>query len=148
MISLIQRVSDAKIIIKNKKTASINRGLLLFLGVFEEDDIDDINYSIKKIVNMRIFSDSNNKMNYSIKDINGEILIVSQFTLCANIKKGRRPSFYNAAHPQKGKQIYNLLINEFKKEIKIVKSGIFGENMNIKSNNTGPVTIIINSKHE
>ena len=148
MLSIIQRVSKASVCIKNKKIASINNGLLLLLGVFQADDKIDIKYTVNKVCNLRIFPDGNNKMNYSLKDINGEILVISQFTLCSDIKKGRRPSFLNAAKPEQGKNIYNKFIQELKKEIISVKTGIFGENMSVSLINSGPVTLIIDSKND
>ena len=146
MIAVIQRVNSASISIKKKIISKIKKGLLIFIGIEKSDTIIDIEYIIKKTSNLRIFSDQKKNMNLSVQDIKGEILLVSQFTLCANIKQGRRPSFKNAELPQKAKLLYNNIINKFKDLNLVIETGEFGANMDVKINNNGPVTIIINSK--
>ncbi len=146
MICLIQRVNHSEVLIKGKVFSKINTGLLIFLGIEKEDTKEDLDYIIKKTINLRIFPDEQNKMNLSIKDINGEILIVSQFTLCADIRKGRRPSYIKAAEPEKANLLYLEMIKRIQNLNINVKSGKFGENMKVNIVNNGPLTIIINSK--
>jgi|SRR5690625_690861 len=139
---VIQRVKKAKCIINNKEHSSIKNGFLIYLGISHNDREEDIKKYVNKVLNLRVFSDDEGKMNLNIKKVNGEILIISQFTLYANTKKGNRPSFIDAANPNYANQLYEQMINEFKKEIR-TESGIFGENMQIESINDGPVTIIL-----
>ena len=146
MICLIQRVISSEVTISEKFFSKINKGILILLGIHKNDTNEDLDYIVKKTTNLRIFEDKKNKMNLSIQDINGEILIVSQFTLCAETKKGRRPSFINAAKPKEAKKLYNKAIEKFRKMNLKVETGQFGENMNVNLVNQGPVTIIINSK--
>ena len=146
MICVIQRVNHCKVLINKELISKINNGMLIFIGIESNDSKSDIEYIVKKTSNLRIFSDEKNEMNLSIKEINGEILIVSQFTLCANMSKGRRPSFIRAAKPEKAKFFYENIIDKFKDMKLNVKSGRFGGNMNVNISNDGPVTIIINSK--
>ena len=147
MVVLLQRVKSAEILINQKLHQKINQGLLVLLGINKEDSHQDIDYLIDKIIHLRIFNDSNNKMNLSILDINGEIIIVSQFTLIANTRRGRRPSFTASANTDEAIKLYNLFISEFKKEKIIVKSGQFGTSMDIKLINNGPATFILDSKN-
>ena len=146
MICLIQRVISSEVTISEKKISKINKGILILLGIHKNDTNSDIDYIVKKTTNLRIFEDQKKNMNLSIQDINGEILIVSQFTLCAETKKGRRPSFINAAKPKEAKKLYDKAIEKFRKMNLKVETGKFGENMNVNLVNQGPVTIIINSK--
>lgn len=149
MRALIQRVNYAKVLINNKIHAQINTGLLVFIGIEESDNYEDSSWLAKKIVNLRIFNDSNGVMNLSVKDINGEILIVSQFTLHASTKKGNRPSYIKAAKPDKAIHLYNNFIEETIKEFgKKVETGVFGAKMMIALENNGPVTIIIDTKNK
>jgi len=148
MLCVVQRVKKCEVLINKKTISQINRGMLILVGIEKNDSILEIEYIVKKISNLRIFSDQNNNMNLSIKDINGEILIVSQFTLCADISKGRRPSFIKAEKPKQAKNIYKDIIKKLKNNNLNVKSGIFGENMNVNLCNDGPVTLIINSKEK
>lgn len=143
---LIQRVRSASVIINNKSLSKINIGLLVFLGVHKDDNIDDIIYLVNKTCSMRIFPDTNNKINYSIKDIRGSILVVSQFTLCANIKKGNRPSFANAAQSQYAKKLYLQFCSNLRKNNIDVFEGAFGKNMDVQLINDGPFTIYLDSK--
>ena len=143
---LIQRVHQAKVTVNNKITGSINNGLLLLIGISEEDLEKDIDYLSDKCVNLRIFQDENGKMNKSLLDVKGEILAVSQFTLMADTRKGRRPSFINAANSEKGKLFYEKFVNKLKQFGIKVECGIFGAMMDVDLINNGPVTIMIESK--
>lgn len=139
---IVQRVKSASISIDNKEHSSINKGFLVYLGITHEDSMEDVIKYSKKVANLRVFEDSEGKMNLSIKDTNGEFLIVSQFTLYADSKRGNRPSFIKAADPLIATPLYDAFIDELAKDF-IVKSGIFGANMQVESINDGPVTIIL-----
>jgi len=143
---LIQRVHRAKVTIDNKITGSINKGLLLLIGISEDDIEKDLDYLADKCVNLRIFEDENGKMNKSLLDVKGEILAVSQFTLMADTRKGRRPSFINAANPKKGKLYYEEFVDKLKQFGVKVECGIFGAMMDVELINNGPVTIMLESK--
>ena len=146
MIAILQRVKSAQVDINCKQYSEINNGLLILLGINKIDTINDVKYLINKIVQLRIFNDDEDKMNLSISDINGDILVVSQFTLLANIQKGRRPSFTESAKPDIAKELYNLFINQLKEYNNLnIQTGIFGAMMNIKLINHGPATFILNS---
>jgi len=140
---VLQRVSKAAVIIDNKVYSSIGKGILLLVGIESYDEKIDFDYYIKKIINLRIFNDANDKMNYSLLDIKGSILAVSQFTLCANIKKGNRPSFLSAANPKLASKLYNKLIKKLKNYEINVEQGRFGAQMFLEFINDGPVTIIM-----
>ena len=146
MIAIVQRVSSAKVSINNKKYNKINKGLLVLLGVSKDDSIKDINYLIHKITKLRIFNDNMDKMNLSICDINGDIMVISQFTLLANVKKGMRPSFINAAEPKLAIKWYNLFIDKLSETNLNIKTGKFGAMMDIDLVNEGPATFILDSK--
>lgn len=146
MKALIQRVNFSNLKINSKEYSSIKKGMLVLIGIEEGDNLKDLEYIKKKIVNLRIFEDENEKMNLSVKDINGEIMLVSQFTLCADCRNGNRPSFIKAEHPNKAIILYEKMINEIEKENIIVKKGVFGEHMMINLENDGPVTIMLESK--
>ena len=146
---VIQRVSQASVKVGQKMVGAINEGLLLLVGYEEVDDIEDINWIIKKTINMRIFKDADHKMNLSLKDINAELLLVSQFTLHASTKKGNRPSFIKAASGEYANELYQKTIIEFNKQLnKKVQTGLFGEMMEVSLVNDGPVTIILDSKNK
>ena len=140
---VLQRVSKASVIIDNSIYSSINNGLLLLMGIEKNDNEDMLDYYINKILNMRIFNDKNQKMNYSVQDIKGEILVVSQFTLLADTKKGNRPSYIKAAKPELAKQLYRLFCNKLKNYEINIKKGRFGANMKLDFINDGPVTILL-----
>lgn len=140
---VIQRVIKSSVSINNKEVARIGKGFLILLGISKDDNFEKANYIIRKIYNLRVFSDENDKMNLSIQDINGELLIVSQFTLYADCKKGNRPSFINAALPEEAEKIYEYFINECKKNKLKVETGKFGADMKVEIMNDGPVTIIL-----
>ena len=145
---LIQRVKKASVTVDGEVISLINKGLLVFVGICEEDNHEDIDWLTKKIANIRLFDDENGVMNLSVKDIDGEILAVSQFTLMASTKKGNRPSYIQAAKPDISIPLYE----EFCTEMEIaadrtIKRGIFGADMKVELINDGPVTIYIDSKN-
>ena len=140
---VVQRVRRAKVLINSKIYSEIGKGLLVLLGIEKGDDLAKADWLAKKICNLRIFSDSKEKMNLSVKDVNGEILIVSQFTLASCIKKGNRPSFSNAAPEDEAVSMYKYFIKKVSDEIGNVKTGVFGANMQIELVNDGPVTFIL-----
>jgi D-tyrosyl-tRNA(Tyr) deacylase len=145
---VIQRVSEASVKVDGKILGSVKQGLLILLGIGHEDDQTDIDYLVNKIINMRIFSDEEGKMNLSLKDIHGEMLIISQFTLHASTKKGNRPSFINAAKPEIAFQLYKDFINASKNALGKyqIATGEFGADMKVSLVNDGPVTIMMDSK--
>ena len=142
---LLQRVNKASVKINNKNFSSINNGLLVFLGIQTKDSIEDVEYLVRKIINLRIFNDENGLMNLSILDKQYSIMLVSQFTLYGNCKKGNRPSFINAEKPEKAKILYQLFIDELNKYNINLKTGKFGANMTVNLINSGPVTLWIDS---
>lgn len=143
---VLQRVKNAKVLVNNEKEESIDKGLVILVGFTHNDSILDIEYIKKKILSLRIFEDENEKMNFSVKDINGSLLIISQFTLYANTKKGNRPSFVDSLEYNEAKILYEKFISSFKDSNINVKTGEFGADMLVTINNDGPVTIIIDSK--
>jgi D-aminoacyl-tRNA deacylase len=149
MIAVIQRVSEAGVTIDGKKTAEISHGLLVLLGIEEADNDEDINWLSKKISQLRIFQDEDDKMNLSTKDIDGDILIISQFTLHASTKKGNRPSFIKAAKPDIAIPLYEKFLETMAQAAgKAVGSGEFGADMKVNLINDGPVTIVIDTKNK
>ncbi|MEC9105527.1 MAG: D-aminoacyl-tRNA deacylase [Candidatus Neomarinimicrobiota bacterium] len=147
MTAVIQRVIKASVKINNLEDRSITEGLVILLGVHKDDTEKDITYLVNKIIDLRIFNDKNDKMNCSLLDINGSALIISQFTLCGDINKGRRPSFLNAADPNKGKNLYNNFVQLFKAKGLNVKTGEFGAHMDVNLINNGPVTFVLDTKN-
>jgi len=144
---LIQRVSSAELKIQGTLKASIQKGILAFIGVGPDDTEEDSHYLAKKLVNLRIFEDENQKMNLSLKQIAGEILIVSQFTLYGSCHQGMRPGFSIAANPELGNQLYQHFIKAVEMEFeKNVQTGVFGADMKVSLVNDGPVTLLIDSK--
>ena len=138
----VQRVANAKVEVDNKVVGKIDRGFLVLLGVTHTDTKKEADYLAKKLCNLRVFEDENEKMNLSIKDIDGELLIVSQFTLYADTKKGNRPSFIESAAPEYANELYEYFIQKCKEEkIKKVEKGVFGAHMEVSLLNDGPVTI-------
>jgi D-aminoacyl-tRNA deacylase len=144
---LIQRVSRASVSVREEKLGAIDSGLLLFIGIEEADEREDIDWLVQKIPNMRIFSDSEGKMNLSLLDIKGSLLCISQFTLHANTKKGNRPSFIRAAKPAIALQRYREIMDAFRMQGIEVAEGQFGEHMEVSLVNDGPVTIWLDSKN-
>ena len=146
---VIQRVLKASVTIDKVKVADIKSGLLVLLGIVNEDSQEDIDYLVRKIVNLRIFNDQNGVMNRSLLDINGDVIVVSQFTLQASTKKGNRPSYIKAAKPEVAIPLYEAFISTLeKKTSKKVQTGKFGADMKVELLNDGPVTIIIDSKNK
>ncbi|MGJ0848008.1 D-tyrosyl-tRNA(Tyr) deacylase [Tissierella praeacuta DSM 18095] len=146
MRAVVQRVSEATVRVDNKVAGEIGKGLLVFLGIGEGDTEKDLEYLVDKVLGLRIFQDENDKMNLSLLDINGEILVISQFTLYGDVRKGKRPSFTDSAHPDIAERMYLEFIDKCKtKEIKTEK-GIFGADMKVSLVNDGPVTILLDSK--
>ena len=143
MRALIQRVTSASVKVDEKIVGKIGKGFLIFLGVYEEDTEEKIEKLTKKIINLRIFNDENDKMNLSIKEVKGEILLISQFTLCADTRKGNRPSFVSAKNPKDANVIYEKTIESIRNEGIIVEKGIFGADMKVELLNDGPVTILL-----
>lgn len=146
---VVQRVREATVSIDNQMVSKINQGLLILLGIESTDNQEDIDWLVTKIANLRIFNDENHIMNYSLKNISGEVMVVSQFTLHASTKKRNRPSYIKAAKPEIAIPLYNNFIANLGKEIGIpVKTGKFGAMMDIFLINDGPVTIIIDTKNK
>lgn len=146
---LLQRVSKASVTINGALTSSINKGLLIFLGIEDADTLDDIEWLSNKIINLRIFDDENKVPNISVKEIDGDILLVSQFTLHAATKKGNRPSYIKASKPAIAKPIYKKMIEQLQHDLgKKVFTGEFGADMKVELLNDGPVTIFIDSKNK
>lgn len=143
---IVQRVKQAQVSIEGQVYSQIKQGLLLLVGVGPEDQAEDLDYAVRKLVNMRIFSDAEGKMNLSVKDIEGEILSISQFTLFADTKKGNRPAFTGAAKPDVAEAFYLEFNQELAKEVP-VQTGIFGADMQVELINDGPVTIILDTKN-
>lgn len=140
---VIQRVSKAKVEVDNKIVGKIGQGFLVLFGAGEGDTKEQADFLSEKLCNLRIFSDKNGKMNLSIKDIDGELLVVSQFTLYADCRKGNRPSFTNAANPDIANELYEYFMSKCKESVKNVQKGIFGADMKVSLLNDGPVTIIL-----
>ena len=149
MKAVIQRVSHASVTIENNCVAQIQKGLLVLVGIEDADTQEDINWLTAKIGNLRIFEDANEVMNLSLKDIAGEIIVVSQFTLQASTKKGNRPSYIKAAKPDVAIPLYEAFVTQMETELgKKVQTGQFGADMKVALLNDGPVTIIIDSKNK
>ena len=148
MRAVIQRVNKASVTIDAKIHSSIGVGLVLFLGIEDADTADDIEWLSGKIVNLRIFNDENGVMNVSVKDINGDILVVSQFTLHASTKKGNRPSYIKASKPEIAIPVYEKFIKQLSHDLgKVVQAGIFAADMKVELVNDGPVTIVIDTRN-
>ena len=140
---VVQRVKNAKVEVENKVVGKIDNGFLVLIGITHTDTKEIADFLVKKLVNLRIFEDENGKMNLSLKDINGSLLLVSQFTLYADCSGGNRPSFIDAAKPEIANELYEYIISECKKKIDKVQTGIFGADMKVSLLNDGPVTIIL-----
>ena len=146
MLAIAQRCTSSSITVDNEIISEISLGLLILLGVCKGDEKKDSEYIAKKITALRIFSDKKGKMNLSVSDVGGSILVVSQFTLCANLKRGSRPSFIEAAPPKIAELLYNYFVLCLRKNGAEVQTGKFGANMDVKLVNQGPATFIIDSK--
>ena len=148
MRAVVQRVSSSKVTVDGEVTGQINKGLLVLLGVTHEDTSKDVDYIIDKVLNLRIFEDENEKMNLSLKDVEGELLVVSQFTLYGDCRKGRRPSFSSAARPEVATKLYEEFIEKARKEGIVTQTGQFGAHMMVDLTNDGPVTILLESNRD
>ncbi len=148
MRAVIQRVSSAHVDIDNSRFASVSQGLLILLGITSQDSYEDVEWLISKILKMRIFNDDAGKMNVSVQDINGGILVVSQFTLYASTKKGNRPSFIESAPPEIAEPLYHTFLEKLKSVHMDVQSGKFGAMMNVSLTNDGPVTITMDTHNK
>ena len=145
MRAIVQRVNHAKLSVDDKLVSSIGHGLLVYLGVCQDDNESDVYYLAKKISGLRIFKDSEDKMNLSVKDVGGEILLVSNFTIYGDCSRGNRPNFMYAMEPQKANELYKMLKLELEKHDIHVETGMFGEHMHILVENDGPINIILSS---
>lgn len=149
MKAVIQRVTNASVTIDGKITAAINEGMLVLIGIEDADNTEDIQWLSSKIVNLRIFDDDNHVPNISLKDMGGDILLVSQFTLHANTKKGNRPSYIKASKPPVAIPLYEHMINQLENDLgKRIYTGVFGADMKVSLLNDGPVTIVIDTKQK
>ncbi len=146
MIAVIQRSLNASVTVDGQIIGKIDHGLLVLLGVFQDDEKEDADFLVSKIIHLRIFSDADGKMNLSLKDTGGSLLVVSQFTLCGDWRKGRRPSFIRAADPAKGKALYDYFIERVQAESVPVATGRFGAMMDVELINDGPVTFVLDSR--
>jgi len=146
MRSVVQRVDRTTVSVEGKMISTIGKGILVFLGIEKADSINDANYLSEKIINLRIFEDADGKMNLSLLDIKGEMIVVSQFTLLGDCRKGRRPSFICAEEPEEAKKLYEYFISKTKEIIKDVVAGEFQAMMKVESVNDGPVTVLLDSK--
>ena len=143
---VIQRVSKASVTVDNNVIGKINKGFLVLIGVTHNDTKETADLMIRKLLNLRVFSDENDKMNLSLKDVDGELLLISQFTLYANCKRGNRPDFINAAKPDVAKELYEYIITKCNENGYKVETGEFGADMKVELLNDGPVTIILDSE--
>tara|TARA_B100000900_G_C20196723_1_gene560130 strand:+ start:31 stop:483 length:453 start_codon:yes stop_codon:yes gene_type:complete len=148
MRAVVQLVKESSVKVEENVTGKIKNGFLVLLGISQEDEESDVIWALDKLVKLRVFNDDNGKMNRSLIDINGAVLLVSQFTLFASIKKGNRPSFIKAAAPELANKLYDFAVNYLKSKYKIkVETGVFGATMEVSLINYGPVTITIDSKN-
>lgn len=143
---VIQRVTSASVDVDNVTVGKIGKGFLVLIGIGKEDNEEIADKMVKKLIGMRIFEDENGKTNLSLNDVGGELLLISQFTLYADCKKGNRPSFINAGLPDEANRLYEYIISKCKEEIKVVEKGVFGADMKVSLLNDGPFTIILDSK--
>ncbi|MGN0689183.1 MAG: D-aminoacyl-tRNA deacylase [Oscillospiraceae bacterium] len=143
---VIQRVTSASVDVDGVTVGKIGKGFLVLIGIGKEDNEEIADKMVKKLIGMRIFEDENGKTNLSLNDVNGELLLISQFTLYADCKKGNRPSFINAGLPDEANRLYEYIISKCKEEIKVVEKGVFGADMKVSLLNDGPFTIILDNK--
>ena len=145
MRAVVQRVSSSSVTVDNEVVGKIDQGFNVLIGISKDDSEDDIKYIADKIINLRVFQDENDKMNLSLLDIKGEILLISQFTLYGDVRKGRRPNFMNALGGEEAEKLYKKLIETLKNTGLKVEHGVFGADMKVEINNDGPVTILLDS---
>ena len=143
---VIQRVKHASVTVEGNVTGKIGKGFLVFIGIADSDTKEIADQYVKKLLNLRIFEDENGKTNLSLKDVNGELLLISQFTLYADCRKGNRPSFINAGAPDMAKALYEYMIEACRKEIPVVQTGIFGADMQVELLNDGPFTVVLDDR--
>ncbi|RLL47990.1 D-tyrosyl-tRNA(Tyr) deacylase [Oceanobacillus piezotolerans] len=148
MKAVIQRARNANVKVDGKVIGDIKHGFVILLGITHDDNEEDVDYLVKKIIHLRVFEDDNEKMNHSLLDVNGEVLSISQFTLYADTKKGRRPSFIQAAKPEEANILYEQFNEKLRAEGIVVETGQFGAMMDVTLTNDGPVTLIIDSKEK
>lgn len=148
MRAVVQKVSSSKVTVDEEVVGQINQGLMVLLGVTHDDTSKDVDYMVDKITNLRIFEDAQGKMNLSLKDVNGEVLAVSQFTLYGDARRGRRPSFSEAARPEVANPLYEEFVQKVKNQGINVGTGKFGAHMMVDLTNDGPVTILLESRKE
>lgn len=148
MRAVVQRVKSSKVEVDNKVIGEIGKGINLLVGISKEDTKEDIDYIVRKVLGMRIFEDENERMNFSLQDIEGELLVISQFTLYGDCRKGKRPDFMKAQGGEKAVELYNELIEAFRKEVPNLKTGEFGADMKVEIINDGPVTLLLESKKD
>ena len=146
MRAVVQRVKASSVAVEGNVVGSIKEGLNILLGISHEDTIEDLKYIIDKVINLSIFQDENDKMNLSVKDVNGEILVISQFTLYGDCRKGRRPNFMNALGGNEAEILYNKFVEMLKETGIKIETGVFGAHMDVSIQNDGPVTILLESK--
>lgn len=146
MRAVVQRVTDADVSVEGKITGSVKKGFVVLLGVEDGDSEKDADYIIDKVTGLRVFDDAEGKMNLSVTDIGGEVLAVSQFTLLGDVRKGKRPSFIKAAHPEEAKALYEYFVSGIRAKGIYVGEGVFRAEMLVRINNDGPVTILLDSK--
>lgn len=146
MRAVVQRVHRASVTVDGKLVGCIDRGLLVYLGVGKNDTEKDVDWMCEKIANLRIFEDENGKMNLSLLQVDGELLVISQFTLYGDCRRGRRPSFDEAAPAELGEKLYELFIEKMRQQLRKVEKGVFGAHMEVESINDGPVTILLDSE--
>ena len=143
---VIQRVKHASVTVEGNVTGKIGKGFLVFIGIADSDTKEIADQYVKKLLNLRIFEDENGKTNLSLKDVNGELLLISQFTLYADCRKGNRPSFINAGAPDMATALYEYMIEACRKEIPVVQTGIFGADMQVELLNDGPFTVVLDDR--
>lgn len=148
MRAVVQRVKSSKVEVDNKVISEIGKGINLLVGISKEDTKEDIDYIVRKVLGMRIFEDEDERMNFSLQDIGGELLLISQFTLYGDCRKGKRPDFMKAQGGDAARDIYNQLVEVFKKEIPNLQTGEFGADMKVDIINDGPVTLLLESKKD
>jgi len=148
MRAVVQRVNESKVLVEGKIVGEIRKGLNVLIAISNDDTVDDIKYIKNKVLNLRIFEDENGKMNKSLIDIGGELLVISQFTLYGDCRKGRKPNFMRALSGDKAKKLYDEFVNQCRSVIKKVETGIFGADMQVYIKNDGPVTLLLESNKE
>uniref|UniRef100_A0A7C3E9A2 D-aminoacyl-tRNA deacylase n=1 Tax=Gracilinema caldarium TaxID=215591 RepID=A0A7C3E9A2_9SPIR len=146
MRAVVQRISDASVTVDGTRVGAISKGLLVYLGVAQGDTEKDADYLAEKVLGLRIFTDQEDKMNLSVQDVGGAILVVSQFTLLADARKGRRPSYSEAAEPEKANRLYLYFVEQLRKRDIMVATGVFQASMKVQYINEGPVTILLDSR--